>query len=112
MKNSSDTIWDRTSDLLICSAVLCIIVPNYTAAAAICMVTCLTARNADNIKHEDGVYRYVLWGVTVTLRGVMFLRDESLDNSVCRRVTHHRNPEDRDTGSLRNDGCKLPFSYG
>ena len=50
-----------------------IIVRNYTAAAAVCMVTCLTARNVDNFKHEDGVY--VLWGVKATLRGVMFSRD-------------------------------------
>lgn len=32
------------------------LVSNYTAAAAICMVvTCLTARNLDNFNHEDGV---------------------------------------------------------
>lgn len=73
------------------------------------MVTCLTARNVDNFKHEGGVY--VLWGVTATLR-VSCSRGMSLDNTVCRRVTDHRKPEDRDTDSLRNDGYKLPFSYG
>jgi hypothetical protein len=77
------------------------------------MVTCLTARNVDDIKHEDAVYvLYKVWGVTATLRSVMFSRDESLDNIVCRRVSDHRNPEDRDTDSLQNDGYKLPSSYG
>jgi len=83
------------------------LVSNFTAAAVISMVvTCLIAWNLDNFKHEDGVY--VLWSVTATLRGVMFSRD----NSVCRCVTDHRNPEDRETDSLRNDGYKLPYSYG
>jgi hypothetical protein len=77
------------------------------------MDTCLTALDVDNIKHEDAVYvLYKMWGVTATLRSVMFSRDESLDNLVCRRVTDRRNPEDRDRDSLQNDGYKLSSSYG
>jgi hypothetical protein len=78
----------------------------YTAAAALCIATCLTAWNVDNFKHEDGVY--VPWGVAATLRGFVFSRDESLDNSVCRRVTDHKNPEDRETASETMDtNCHL-----
>jgi hypothetical protein len=49
--------------------------------------------------------------VTANLRSVLFSRDESLDNLVCRLVTDHRNPEDRDTEILQN-GYKPLSSYG